>query len=179
MPIARSCAIGVGMDENYETIIGVMGGGEGASPQTCMVAYELGAAIARQGWVLLCGGRAAGVMDAAAQGAAEAGGLTVGILPDTTAARASRFLAVPILTGMGDGRNIINVLSSQVVVALKGGAGTLSEIALALKSQRPVILLDFPVYELFSAVAPQGFLYQAEHVDKAIVLIQSLLSSLE
>jgi uncharacterized protein (TIGR00725 family) len=157
------------------TIVGVMGGGDEATAATCALAYELGAAIAAAGWALLCGGRRAGVMDAAARGATEAGGLTIGILPDGDLERASAFIDIPILTGMGDARNQINVLSSQVVIALRGGAGTLSEIALALVARRPVILLDFPVYEAFAPAAAPGLLAQAADVAAALGLARRWL----
>jgi len=159
------------------TIIGVMGGGDEAAAETCALAYELGAAIAAAGWTLLCGGRAAGVMDAAARGAAAAGGLTIGILPDSHPGRASAAINIPILTGMGDARNQINVLSSQVVIALEGGAGTLSEIALALKARRPVILLDFPVYELFAPAAAPGLLAEAASVGATLDLARRWLDA--
>lgn len=124
-------------------IIGVMGGGE-VSPETASLARTLGQAIADEGWILLSGGRNAGVMTAVSQGAAESGGIVVGILPDRDLQRASPHLTIPIRTGLGDGRNIINILSSDVVVALPGGSGTLSEISLALKSGRPLLLLGWP-----------------------------------
>ena len=119
-----------------KVVIGVMGGGSVSAAQA-EDAYELGRLIAREGWVLLNGGRQAGVMDAAAKGAAENGGITLGILPDETGADLSPHIQIPVLTGMGSGRNVINVLTSHVVVACAGGAGTLSEIALALKHDRP------------------------------------------
>jgi uncharacterized protein (TIGR00725 family) len=127
---------------NRRIIVGVMGGGS-ATETVRREAYELGACIARRGWVLLCGGRDAGVMTASARGAAEHGGLTVGILPDDNRAGVSPYIHIPVVTGMGNARNAINVLSSDVVVACQGGTGTLSEIALALKSAKPVVLLDF------------------------------------
>lgn len=125
------------------TVIGVMGSGRPLDEAARSVAIELGAMIARRGWVLLTGGRAAGVMEAASRGAREAGGLVIGVLPDADAASASEHLDVAIRTGMGDARNAINVLSSDVVIALPGGAGTLSEIALALKAGKPVIAVGW------------------------------------
>ncbi len=122
-------------------VVGVMGGGS-ASAEVVDAAYRLGTLIARQGWVLLNGGRVAGVMDASARGARAEQGLTVGILPGRDLEGMSDAIDIPIVTGMGDGRNSINVLSSDVVIACAGGAGTLSEVALALKSGRDVILLD-------------------------------------
>jgi uncharacterized protein (TIGR00725 family) len=123
-------------------IVGVMGGSQ-CDEATRRAAYQLGALIAEKGWVLLNGGRDRGVMDASARGARDRGGLTIGILPDVSANQASAGIQVAVLTGMGGARNVINVLSSQVVVACPGGAGTLSEIALALKYGRRVILMGF------------------------------------
>lgn len=135
-----------------------MGGGEGASREVCQLAYELGKEIAQEDWVLLNGGLCAGVMEASARGAKEHGGLTVGVLPDTHGDQSSSFIDIPILTGMGDGRNFINVISSDVVVALPGRAGTVSEIALALKNGKTVILLNFSLGELFQEYKRAGLL---------------------
>ncbi len=128
--------------------IGVMGGAT-ASPETAAGARELGRLIAENGWVLVSGGRQTGVMQASITGAHEAGGLTVGVLYDEDRAQAAEGLDIVIPTGMGAGRNIINVLSSDVVVACRGTGGTLSEIALALRFGRPVVLLDFDPGEAF------------------------------
>lgn len=121
-------------------IIGVMGGAT-VKPSVRDLAYRLGALIASRGWILLNGGRNVGVMAASAAGAKEAGGTVIGILPDKTDAKASKHLDVAILTGLGDARNLINVLSSDVVIALRGSLGTQTEIILALKHKKPVILL--------------------------------------
>jgi len=122
--------------------IGVMGGAA-SDEATAANARELGRLIAANGWVLISGGRPTGVMQASVAGAHEAGGLTVGVLYDEDRALAAEGLDIVIPTGMGAGRNIINVLSSDVVVACRGTGGTLSEIALALRFGRPVVLLDF------------------------------------
>ncbi|MCH7993394.1 MAG: TIGR00725 family protein [Planctomycetes bacterium] len=121
-------------------VVGVMGGSK-ASESVHAMARELGRLIAQRGWVLLNGGRNQGVMAASAKGAREAGGLVVGVLPDKSDKRASPDLDVAIMTGLGDGRNLINVLSSDVVIACPGALGTLSEIIYALKHQKTVILL--------------------------------------
>jgi len=123
-------------------IIGVMGRGEGASDVDIHLAYELGQLIAENGWVLLSGGRNAGIMDGVNKGAKSRGGLTIGIIPKTSDP-VSEAVDVAIVTDMGGARNNINVLSSAVVVACgAGGAGTASEIALALKANKHVILLN-------------------------------------
>jgi uncharacterized protein (TIGR00725 family) len=148
-------------------VVGVMGGGE-ADPEQLALAYELGRLVAESGWVLLNGGRASGIMDASARGAHEAGGLTIGVLPDDHDGRASRHLDVAIRTGMGSARNAINVLSSDVVIACTGGAGTLSEIALALKAGRPVIVLGFDLGAVFSAYERSGDLVTVRTPAEAI-----------
>jgi uncharacterized protein (TIGR00725 family) len=123
-------------------IVGVMGPGEGATERDRSNAYHLGRAIAQEGWSLLTGGRNQGVMDSATRGAKEAGGLTIGVLPSPDKDGMSPFVDVPIVTGMGEARNTINVLSSDVVFACGMGAGTASEVALAVKGRRHVVLLD-------------------------------------
>ncbi len=158
-----------------KTIVGVMGGGT-ATRQDRDAAYRLGQLIAREGWVLLNGGRAAGIMEASARGAREAGGLTVGVLPDADHAGMSAYIDVPILTGMGSARNAINVLSSDVVIACPGGPGTISEIALALKSRRPVILLAFDIGPLFADYRAAGHLHSADTPEDAIALARDLLA---
>ncbi len=117
--------------------IGVMGAGS-CLPEIYSLARELGFLIARKGAILICGGRG-GVMEAAAKGAREGGGITVGILPEDSAAGANPYIDIPIVTGLGNARNNINVLTSQAVIAIGGSYGTLSEIALALKCGTPVI----------------------------------------
>lgn len=124
-----------------QPIVGVMGGAD-ITPTEFQLAYDLGWQIAQAGWIVLTGGRAVGVMNAASRGAKAAGGLTIGILPGTDYGGMSEAVDIAIVTGMGDARNAINVLSSQVIIACGGGAGTLSEIALAVKAGKPVILLQ-------------------------------------
>lgn len=93
--------------------------------------------------MLLTGGRG-GVMAAASRGARLAGGQVVGILPgsDDESSGANAHLSIPIHTGLGQGRNLVLVLSAQAVIAIGGGWGTLSEIAMALKHGRPVVCLE-------------------------------------
>ena len=122
-------------------IIGVMGPGETATPTDCDRAYELGWRIAREGWVLLTGGRDRGVMTAASQGAKSVGGLTLGILPGRDRQGMCEVIDIAIVTDLGNARNNINILSSHVIIACGMGLGTASEVALALKSRKPTILL--------------------------------------
>ncbi|MDY7021531.1 MAG: TIGR00725 family protein, partial [Cyanobacteriota bacterium] len=125
-----------------KTIIGVMGPGNAATSLDVENAYQLGQLIAQQGWVLLTGGRNVGVMDAASRGAKSAQGLTLGILPGATTSGLSEAVDIAILTNLGNARNAINVLSSDVIIACGIGAGTASEIAIAIKEDKPIILLN-------------------------------------
>jgi uncharacterized protein (TIGR00725 family) len=131
-------------------IVGVMGPAK-ARRKDVENARVLGELIARREWVLLTGGRDVGVMHAANQGAKKVPrSLTVGVLPSTRD-HVSKFVDLAIITEMGSARNNICVLSSQVIVACGlGGSGTVSEVALALKAGKEVILLGAtPVEEKF------------------------------
>jgi uncharacterized protein (TIGR00725 family) len=119
-----------------------MGPGEGACLLDLEAAFRLGQSLAEAGWVVLSGGRDAGVMREVNRGAKTVpGSLTVGILPSASSPVAAG-VDVTIVTEMHNARNNINVLSSHVVIAFgDGGPGTASEVALALKAGKPVILL--------------------------------------
>lgn len=118
-----------------------MGPGENASPEQNEMAFELGKAIAEQGWIVLTGGRSFGIMEAAMKGAHESNGLTIGILPGETVLQSSEHADIKILTGMGSARNAINILSSHIIVVIGMAAGTASEVGLAIKANKKVILL--------------------------------------
>jgi hypothetical protein len=107
------------------------------------LAFETGRELARAGAILLCGGRG-GVMAAACAGARSGGGLTVGVLPGADASESppNPDLDVALWSGLGQARNLVLVLSGRAVVAIGGGWGTLSEVALALKHGRRVVLLE-------------------------------------
>lgn len=159
-------------------IIGVMGPGESATAELQATAYELGQHIAQQGWILLTGGRNLGVMDAACRGAKSVDGLTIGILPSNSQAAMSTAVDIPIVTGLGHARNVVNVLSSRVVVACGLGAGTISEVAIALKIHRPVILLQVPPDDCaFFQRLNQSLVYIAADCPHAIRLIHHLTAA--
>jgi uncharacterized protein (TIGR00725 family) len=132
-------------------IVGVMGSHRVASPAVMEDARRLGEAVARRGYVLLTGG-GPGVMRAACEGAYKAGGLVIGVLPNDKQHPLEKypneFVDIPIFTGMYDARNVINAKTPHVLVALSGGAGTLSEIAIAIRSGTPVISLHAPPFTI-------------------------------
>jgi uncharacterized protein (TIGR00725 family) len=118
-------------------------GAEEASPADEEIGREVGFALGEVGAILICGGRG-GVMAAAAQGCCDAGGLTIGILPGPDAAAANPWIRIPIPTGLGEARNTLVVRAADAVLAIGGRWGTLSEIALAVKTGTPVGLLGIP-----------------------------------
>jgi hypothetical protein len=118
-------------------IVAVIGDGV-CSAETARLAEEVGRQLAEKDAIVICGGLG-GVMEAACRGAKSAGGLTIGVLPGRNPLDANAYVDVPIVTGMGDARNVIVVSSAQSVIAVSGGYGTLSEIAHALKLGIPVV----------------------------------------
>ncbi len=148
-------------------IIGVMGGAS-VSETVRRTARRLGELIADKGWVLLNGGRNVGVMAASAEGARAAGGMVVGILPGNDRRDASPDLNIAIATGMGDGRNLINILSSDVIIACPGKAGTYSEVCLAIKNAKRVILLQWENATTFDALPTRGRLTHARSPEDAV-----------
>ena len=115
----------------------VVGPGD-AGDDVAAQAEAVGAALAAGGAVVVCGGLG-GVMAAACRGARSAGGTTVGLLPGDDHRAANQWVDVAVATGLGEARNALIVRTADAVVALAGGYGTLSEIALALKMGRPVV----------------------------------------
>jgi uncharacterized protein (TIGR00725 family) len=115
-------------------------GGSDISPETAELAREVGREVARKGAVLLCGGLG-GVMAAGAQGAQEAGGVSLGILPGGDRGRANPYLTYSIATNLGHARNVIIAHSADALIAVGGSYGTMSEAAIALKLGKPVIAL--------------------------------------
>jgi len=118
-------------------LVGVIGGSWCSSEEEEW-AVAVGRLLAERGAVLLCGGLG-GVMEAAARGAQQGGGLTVGLLPGADPAEANPYIEVPLATGMGEMRNALIVRAAQAVIAIGGGWGTLSEIALAQRIKTPVV----------------------------------------
>ena len=121
--------------------VAVVGPGENASRDAIAEATEIGTLIARRGWITLTGGRRAGVMAAAAAGARAAGGIAIGLLPGNDRSGAAPELSAALPTGLGEARNAVLVTAADAVVACGINAGTLSEIALALRANKPTVLV--------------------------------------
>jgi uncharacterized protein (TIGR00725 family) len=145
-------------------------------PITLVAAHRLGRLLAEAGWVVLTGGRPAGVMEAACAGAKSvAGSLTVGVLPTGPDGPVSAQVDLAVFTALGEARNAINVLSSDVVVACGvEGPGTASEVALALKARRPTVLLGAApaAVAFFRTMAGGGVPYEADTPEAVIEIIQ-------
>lgn len=157
-------------------IIGVMGPGSGATSVDTKNAYTIGESIARNGWILLSGGRNSGVMDAVNKGAKHSDGLTVGIMPTSDTTTISEAVDIPIITDMKSARNNINVLTSDVIVACGIGAGTASEISLALKADKKVILLnDDEESKVFFKRIGKGNVHIAKNPKDVIDLIKEII----
>ncbi|HEX2183019.1 MAG TPA: TIGR00725 family protein [Rubrobacteraceae bacterium] len=120
--------------------VSVVGSGE-ASGELYEKAREVGRLVAERGATIVCGGRT-GVMEAAARGATESGGVAIGILPDEDREKANEYLSYSVATGTGHARNLAVVCSGDLVIAVGGEYGTLSEVGLALKVGRPVVALE-------------------------------------
>ncbi|MEJ2092067.1 MAG: TIGR00725 family protein [Syntrophobacterales bacterium] len=119
--------------------VAVIGGGE-ANPEVAALAHEVGRELARRGAVVICGGLG-GVMEAAARGVQEAGGVSIGILPDPDRRRANPYLTYTIPTNLGHARNMIIAHAADALIAVDGSYGTISEAAIALKLGKPVVAL--------------------------------------
>jgi hypothetical protein len=116
-------------------------GGHKCSKRNYKIAKEVGFLIAKEGWILICGGHA-GVMEAACLGAKENGGITVGILPSFDGKDANPYVDIKIPTGLGYARNILVVRSANFIVSVGGKYGTLSEISFALNEEKIVLGID-------------------------------------
>jgi len=149
--------------------IGVIGAGH-CSQELYGLARELGQYIGRNKWVLFCGGLD-GVMQGTAEGCFLEGGVTVGLLPGKNKDSANPFITLPIPTGLGEGRNLLVVRASDVVVAISGGYGTLSEIGLALRIGKPVVGL-----KTWSGI--DGIEY-VESVEQAIKAVERHIAGLK
>ncbi len=136
-------------------IIGVIGAGNADAALTG-IAEEVGRLIATRNALLVCGGLG-GVMEAAARGAKDAGGTTIGILPQATKEMANQYIDVPVATGFGEGRNVVIIRTADALIAVGGEYGTLSEVAFALKMGKPVVGIDtWDIRGIINADTPEA-----------------------
>ncbi len=144
-------------------IVGVIGSSK-ADQELFRLAEEVGAEIAKRGAAVVCGGLT-GVMEAVCKGARSQGGLTIGIIPSWSKEDANPYVQIPIVTGMGMGRNVMLVMTADVLIAVGGEFGTLSEIAHALNIGKKVIGLRTwklekahtkPIKDLVEATSPKN-----------------------
>jgi uncharacterized protein (TIGR00725 family) len=154
--------------EPYVAVVGPSAG----TPAELALGDAVGRGLAKAGAVLVCGGMG-GVMEAAAGGALNAGGKTVGILPTASRLEGNPYLTIAVATGMGEARNAIVVRTADVVIAIHGEFGTLSEIALALKMGKPVVGLG--TWELTKAGEPSDAIVRATSAEDAVAKALALV----
>jgi uncharacterized protein (TIGR00725 family) len=155
-------------------IVGVIGSSK-ADPDILALAEEVGAEIAKRGAAVVCGGLT-GVMEAVCKGARKEGGLTIGIIPSDSRNDANPYVQIPIVTGMGMGRNVMLVKTADVVIAVGGEFGTLSEIAHALKLGKTVIgLRTWKLERAHTRAIPD--LIEVDNPKKAVDLALSVISA--
>lgn len=153
-------------------VLAIVGPGDGASLDDIAAAERIAELAAGAGWIVSCGGRDRGVMAAAARGAARAGGVSVGLLPDLESSEAAPELTVALPTGLGEGRNALLAQSCDAMVACGMNPGTASEVALALKAGKPVVLVrpDRVTREFFQSLAKEQ-VQIARSADEALTLL--------
>ena len=153
--------------------IAVVGPAE-PDPDTYALAVDVGRLIAQRGAVVVCGGLG-GVMEAAARGASDAGGSSLGILPGADRAQANRYLTMAVATGLGELRNALVVRCSDAVLAVGGSWGTLSEVALAQRLGRPVVSLRG-----WSVVDPGGAAVEGiVAAESAVQAVEALIAAID
>lgn len=153
--------------------VGVIGAADcGQEVQT--LAEEVGSVVAHAGAMLICGGRG-GVMEAAARGAQKAGGDAIGILPGDDPREGNPYLSFAIATGLGDARNAVIARTCDVLVAIAGGYGTLSEIGLALKMGKPVIAVD--TWQCIDSCGQPAKMIDAKSAGDVAAILDELLTA--
>ena len=160
-------------------LIGVLGPGEGAGQKDMDDAQLIGELVAKAGWAVLTGGRVAGVMGAAAKGARAAGGLTVGLLPTPDTLGASPAVDIVLATGLGEARNAVIALSANACVVCGMNAATASEVALAIRAKKPVVLVraDEVASKFFRSLDGGDVVRVAMSAGEAIEMLRGLLMS--
>lgn len=131
-------------------LIAVVGHGMHAKDEHMKIAEEVGREIAKREGIVICGGHSFGIMDFVARGAHRENGMTIGIIPEDDLSKTSKYVDVPIITGIGFARNQIIALSCDAMIVIGGGVGSLTEAAYAYRFSKPVIVIK----ELESIVEP-------------------------
>jgi uncharacterized protein (TIGR00725 family) len=144
--------------------IGIIGGSE-PEERYNRIAFEVGRLLAMRGAIVVCGGLS-GVMESAARGAFESGGLTVGILPGFNPSEGNSYLTVRLPTGIGYARNFLIVRASDALIAIDGSNGTLSEASFAIAEGKSVISIDG--FELRRGKPHEGRFIRAENAADAV-----------
>lgn len=152
-------------------IIGIIGGSQIENKTIYDIAYKAGSLIAQNNWYLICGGLS-GVMEAAAKGAYDHKGITIGILPQSETKSANSYIKIPIATGMGYARNHIIVHTADILLAIDGEFGTLNEISAALSLNKPVIALKTWELDKIKDIDPKLFI-KVNTPEEAIKIIKT------
>lgn len=142
-------------------VVAIVGPGEDASDAALEDAAAVARGIATRGWTALTGGRAAGVMGAAARAASDAGGVVVGLLPGTTRDDAAPELTIALPTGLGEARNAVIATAADAIVVCGMNPGTASEAALAIRARKPIVFVraddaTTAFFRAFAAAATGG-----------------------
>lgn len=153
--------------------VGVIGGSYNLSQDVESSAIEMGRLIAKEGWIIICGGRG-GVMEAVAKGASQEGGVVIGILPGPSREEGNPYLTYAIPTALGHFRNFIIAQASDILIAFEGEYGTLSEVAIGLRLEKPIISLAG--WELKGRNFKAKGIYEASSPEEAIKLIKKILN---
>lgn len=156
-------------------VIGIMGATK-ATEEDLKNAYEIGKYCATKGYIALTGGLKYGVMNEALKGAKENNGLTIGIMPTDNEDEYSEYIDIPVITAMKAGRNYIEILTSDIIVACGMSAGTSSEISLAIKPGKKIILVNtYDEANIFYKKLAPNQIFIAKDYNEAIETIEELL----
>jgi uncharacterized protein (TIGR00725 family) len=155
-------------------LLAIVGPGEGASADAVADAERIGELAASAGWVVLCGGRNAGVMAAAARGAARAGGIALGLLPSPDDRDTAPGLTAALATGLGEARDAVLAQSCHAMVVCGMSAGTAAEVALAIRAWKPVVLVrpDRAAEEFLGGLAGDR-VFVVSDADQAVALLMT------
>jgi len=149
---------------NHNWVVAVIGQ-HSCDAELYEIAYQVGKGIAKRGATLLCGGLG-GVMEAACRGAKEAGGFTVGVLPGNSREDANPYVDLKIVTGLGEARNLIIILTVSAIIACGGQFGTLSEIAFALSHNK--VLAGLKTWNIQDSTGKRDFFPQFPNAEAAL-----------